>query len=214
MLKPDEETQVLEVRHSEERHEVQSISLCLASLLLILGLGYGLWQLMQEPAVLASSLSGSHLGADEGPIIASSPNRIEPEEGGSPAKIAAPGEPLSGIWTYTINPGEAPAKWSYAAQFVHLELGVQNGKLSGTYRSRYKIPDQTNQAELNFEFSGAAKGRRFDWVNRQGKGEIYLSLQAGGVMNVSWKAHRNAGVGGLAAGSTSLVRRSDSFVRR
>ena len=214
MLKPDEETAVLEVRHSEIRHEVQSVSLCLASLLLILGLGYSFWQFIQEPAVLASSLAGSHLGADEGPIIASSPNHIEPEEGGSPTKIAAPGAQLSGVWTYTINPGEAPAKWSYAAQFVHLEVEVQKGKLSGTYRSRYKIPDQTNQAELNFQFSGPANGRRFDWVNREGKGEICLSLQADGVMSVSWKAHRAAGVGGLAAGSTSLVRRSDSVVRQ
>jgi hypothetical protein len=209
MLKSDEETPVLEVQH-----ELQSVSLCLASLLLILGLGYSLWQLMQEPAVLASSLSGSHLGADEGPIIASSPNRIEPEEGGHPATISALGEQLSGLWTYTISPGETPAKWSYAAQYVHLELAVQNGKLSGTYRSRYKIPDQTNQAELNFEFSGPAKGRRFDWVNREGKGEIYLSLQTEGVMNVSWKAHRDAGVGGLAAGSTSLIRGSVRDVRR
>ncbi len=209
MLKPDEESPGLELRH-----EVQSVSLCLASLLLILGLGYILWQFMQEPAVLASSLSGSHLGADEGPIIASSPNHIEPEEGGNPAKIAALGEQLSGLWTYTINPGEAPAKWSYAAQYVHLEVEVQNGKLSGTYRSRYKVPDETNQAELNFKFSGPAEGRRFDWVNREGKGEIYLSLQAGGVMNVSWKTHRDGGVGGLAAASTSLFRGSVKGIRR
>lgn len=185
--------------------------LWVTSLAVILALSYSLWTIAQEPSALANTLSGFQPSVEEGPIIASSPNHIAPAARVTGEKMPLSGEQLSGVWTYRIDPNEAPAKWSYATEYVHMKLEVKNGSLSGSYRSRYKVPNGTNRTtenhgEVHFEFRGPAGASTFDWVNREAKGQIHLNLQAGGTMDVSWKTTCTGTIGGLAAGSTRLNR--------
>ena len=60
--------------------EIHPAWLWLASFVVTFGLGYCLWHLMPEPGLLADSLLGAQASIEEGPVILSSPNHMEPPE--------------------------------------------------------------------------------------------------------------------------------------
>ncbi len=70
----------LEPEPEPVRSEINPAWLWLSSLVVTVGLGYCLWQMMPAQGLLADSLFGSQVIAEDGPVILSSPNHMEPIE--------------------------------------------------------------------------------------------------------------------------------------
>jgi len=70
----------LEPEPEPVRSEINPAWLWLSSLVVTVSFGYCLWQMMPAPGSLADSLFGSQVIAEDGPVILSSPNHMEPIE--------------------------------------------------------------------------------------------------------------------------------------
>lgn len=156
-----------------------------------------------------------HAVTEVGPLILSSPSRISNLERVASIKpvlvIASARIPakIAGRWVYSSDPLDKPAKWTYSAEYVELQLQEIGGELLRTYRSRYKIPDKPMHPELVFRFGGLAKKREFEWSAGKLRGQIHLKLQQDNVMEASWKIIDEGSVAGLAAGSAIFSRRME-----
>lgn len=192
--------------------------LWLACIVLVLGLGYCLWQMVPEPAVLARSTAELPSMDEQGPLLLSSPNRVDP--------VANPGHEskplqrrLEGVWRYAMNTSAKPARWAYSADFVELKIEERKGELFGAYRSRYQIPDAAKHRELSFRFHGPSilgpsTENQFIWAVGNLKGRIEIRLETDEVLKVSWRIEDEGTLSGLKAGSATLTRRQNSATVR
>ncbi len=214
MLHPDLHEAALKSSDTPAEEVASQGWLWLVCIVLIFGIGYCLWRMAPEPAVLAQSLAQSPGLDDQGPLLMSSPNRVDPV--GNLRQESKPlQQHLEGVWLYAMNTSTKPAKWAHAVANVELKIEEHNGEIVGAYESSYQIPDQASPQELSFRFRGPSGRNEFGWALGEVKGRIQLRPESDEVMKVSWRIENDRNLGGLEAGSVTLVRKKNSpAVRR
>jgi hypothetical protein len=119
-------------------------------------------------------------------------------------------ETWAGNWVYAPQPEDAADAGPSAPSHSELLLVEEHGKLTGTYRARYRIGDQALPAEVEFRAEGAApsgNSAKLVWASAGGaKGEVELALRSSDVMKVTWWTTALGPRAGLTSGTATLVR--------
>jgi curved DNA-binding protein CbpA len=135
-----------------------------------------------------------------------------------PASLAAPTAPvdskttpetstLAGKWVFTPDPMDLQDPNSFPAEYVELSILVSDGRLRGSYRSRYKLSNRALSPYANFTFDGPASGTSFVWRgDADAKGQITLQLQSRDTLQVSWFATKMGAELSLGSGRATVYR--------
>ena len=95
----------------------------------------------------------------------------------------------------------------FPAEYVELTILVAEGRLRGSYRSRYKLSDHTLSPYANFTFNGPANGTSFVWQgDADAMGQVTLRLQSRDTMQVNWFATKMGSQLSLGSGSATVYR--------
>ena len=98
----------------------------------------------------------------------------------------------------------------YPATYVEFLLEEDNGSLVGSYRAKYRIPDQAISSEVQFHVQGKApngKSCKLNWTSDDGaQGEAELTLRASNQMNVTWWTTVFGRHAALSSGMAVLIR--------
>ena len=114
---------------------------------------------------------------------------------------------LVGRWVYTPDPSDSMDPKLFPAEYVEISIVLVEGRLRGSYRSHYKVPDRNLSPDANFTFSGPVNEGLFAWRNDSGsKGEITLHLQSRDTLKAKWVATEMGPGLSLGAGNAVLYR--------
>jgi hypothetical protein len=132
----------------------------------------------------------------------------EPSHAVAASRTAVPS--FAGNWLYVPTSGDPPAPGSYPATYVELLLTEEHGELSGSYRAKYRIPDQAVSPEVLFRVQGkssSGESAKLGWTSSDGaKGEVELKLHGPRVMSVTWWTTEFGRHASLASGTAKLLR--------
>jgi hypothetical protein len=138
------------------------------------------------------------------PVLAS----VEPSNALAVSRPATPS--FAGNWLYVPSRGETPSPQVYPATYAEFLLTEQHGELSGSYRARYKIPDQAVSPEVSFKVQGnspAGESATLGWISADGaKGEVELALHGPDVLSVTWWTTEFGRHPSLVSGTAKLLR--------
>jgi hypothetical protein len=138
------------------------------------------------------------------PVLAN----VEPANASAVSRPAAPS--FAGNWLYVPSRGDAPAPLAYPATYAEFLLTEKHGELSGSYRARYKIPDQAVSPEVSFKVQGnspAGESAKLGWTSADGaRGEVELSLHGPDVLSVTWWTTEFGRHPSLVSGTAKLLR--------
>jgi curved DNA-binding protein CbpA len=99
---------------------------------------------------------------------------------------------------------------SYRAFYIELSLVEENGRLTGNYRARYRIPDKAISPEVALHMegeAGAGKSGRLTWASEEGaKGVAELTLKSGDTLYMTWWTTAFGRRAALASGTAKLTR--------
>ncbi|HLK20513.1 MAG TPA: DnaJ domain-containing protein [Bryobacteraceae bacterium] len=143
----------------------------------------------------------------DAPLVSAKPQ--PPAFSPGPVVVRPPGEAtsLAGKWVFTPDPMDRPDPKSFPAEYVELTILISDGRLRGSYRSRYKLPDHSLSPHVNFSFEGAANAVTFDWRGDGGaRGQITLRLQSDDTLSVNWFASKMGSELSLGSGSATVYR--------
>ena len=114
---------------------------------------------------------------------------------------------LAGKWVFTPDPMDLQDPNSFPAEYVELSILVSDGRLRGSYRSRYKLSNRALSPYANFTFDGPASGTSFVWRgDADAKGQITLQLQSRDTLQVSWFATKMGSELSLGSGRATVYR--------
>jgi hypothetical protein len=117
---------------------------------------------------------------------------------------------FAGNWFYAPEPATKSDPNLYPATYVEFILAEENGSLAGSYRAKYKIPDQAISPEVQFRVQGKSpNGRtcRLTWTSDDGaRGEAELKLRSSNQMNVTWWTTVFGSRAALSSGMAELIR--------
>jgi hypothetical protein len=119
-------------------------------------------------------------------------------------------ETWAGSWFYVLQPEDAPDAGPNAPSYIELRLVEEHGKLTGTCRARYRIPNQALPADVGFRAEGKTPGgnsAELVWASDDGaKGEVELTLRSPDLMKVTWRTTASGPRAALTSGTATLVR--------
>jgi hypothetical protein len=154
------------------------------------------------PAPLPAPLPSPPAAAP--PVLAN----VEPPVAPPVSRPAAPS--FAGNWLYVPSRGDTPGPQVYPATYAEFLLTEQHGELSGSYRARYKIPDQAVSPEVSFKVQGnspAGESAKLGWTSADGaKGEVELALHGPDVLSVTWWTTEFGRHPSLVSGTAKLLR--------
>jgi len=137
------------------------------------------------------------------------PGGPEPSSARAPARSAPPS--FAGEWLCVPESGDPSAPGVYPATYVEFLLREEHGELSGSYRARYRIPDQAVSPEVLFRAQGKSpdgESARLGWTSADGsRGEVEMRLHGPNAMSVTWWTTEFGRGVSLASGSARLLRR-------
>jgi hypothetical protein len=117
---------------------------------------------------------------------------------------------FAGNWFYAPEPATKQDANLYPATYVEFELAEENGSLAGSYRAKYKIPDQAISPDVRFRVQGKSpngKTCRLAWTSDDGaRGEAELKLRSSNRMNVTWWTTVFGSRAALSSGMAELIR--------
>ena len=153
----------------------------------------------EPPHPSSFSLSASAMPAPREPVSTAA--------GPAASKAAPEATPLAGKWVFTPDPMDRQDPKSFPAEYVELTILAADGRLRGSYRSRYKLPDHSLSPYGNFTFEGASSATSFDWRGDGGaRGQVTLRLQSHDTLQVSWFATKMGSELSLGSGSATVFR--------
>ncbi len=97
----------------------------------------------------------------------------------------------------------------YEPEYIELAITEAEGRLRGTYRSSFRVPDRTTAPDIGFEFEGAAEGEapELAWAGRNGmQGQVRLKPLDATSMEVTWWVTKFGTHKHLASGTAVLIR--------
>jgi hypothetical protein len=157
----------------------------------------------------SSSASASAPSAPPSPAVPPAPGGPEPSSARAPARSAPPS--FAGEWLCVPESGDPSAPGVYPATYVEFLLREEHGELSGSYRARYRIPDQAVSPEVLFRAQGKSpdgESARLGWTSADGsRGEVEMRLHGPNAMSVTWWTTEFGRGVSLASGSARLLRR-------
>jgi hypothetical protein len=147
------------------------------------------------------------------PIAATGPPRVAPETAKvePPRSISATHEvSFAGNWFYAPETAAKADPNLYPATYVEFILAEENGSLVGSYRAKYRIPDQAISPEVQFRVQGKSpngKSCKLTWTSDDGaQGEAELTLRSSNQMNVTWWTTVFGRRAALSSGTAALIR--------
>ena len=136
-----------------------------------------------------------------------SPQPVSPAASPVAPKVAQEASPLAGKWVFSPDPMDRQDPKSFPAEYVELTIFAADGRLRGSYRSRYKLPDHSLSPYANFTFEGASTATSFDWRGDGGaRGQVTVHLQTPEKLQVSWFATKMGSELSLGSGSATVFR--------
>ena len=126
----------------------------------------------------------------------------------SPVKPGAPGVAIAGRWLYSPDRNR-PNTRLYAPQFIELVSKLDGNFISGSFRSRYYVQNQSFSPDVDFEFRGPLTnaGSSAYWVSSDGsRGTVNMRLLPSGSLQVDWVRTRAGTERKLAFGKAVLSR--------
>ncbi len=123
------------------------------------------------------------------------------------------GSPFTGSWLYAPQSKQQSVPGRYRAVYIECLLREEAGEIVGTYRAKYKIPDQAISPEVAFRVRGApptGNSGRVVWTASDGaSGMLELTLHSPGAMGVVWWTTTAGRRPTLSSGEAVLIRQID-----
>ncbi|MGO9230385.1 MAG: J domain-containing protein [Bryobacteraceae bacterium] len=117
---------------------------------------------------------------------------------------------FAGNWFYAPETAGKMDPNLYPATSVEFILEEENGTLVGSYRAKYRVPDQAISPEVQFRVQGKSpngKSCKLAWASEDGaQGEAELTLRSSNQMNVTWWTTVFGRHAALSSGMAVLVR--------
>ncbi len=118
-----------------------------------------------------------------------------------------------GTWAY-VRPRNSGDKVGdlYTPEFIEATIRQNGDRLTGQYRSRYRVLDRAISPDVYFQFDGpvGASTVVVPWTGRGGaKGELTMHLTDKNLLQIDWEASELGTVQGLVSGSATLARRAE-----
>jgi hypothetical protein len=146
-------------------------------------------------------------------IAAAEPPRAAPEAArmGPSSSVSSANEvSFAGNWFYAPEIASKADPNLYPATYVEFLLAEENGSLVGSYRAKYRVPDQAISPEVQFRVQGkspSGKSCKLTWTSDDGaQGEAELTLRSSNQMNVTWWTTVFGRRAALSSGMAVLIR--------
>jgi curved DNA-binding protein CbpA len=167
-----------------------------------------------QPATPQQSAPAAHFSASlPPPEPVPEPVSGLPETRGASPIARPPGSPFAGSWLYTPQSTERAIPGRYRALYIECLLREEAGEIVGTYRAKYKVPDQAISPEVAFRVRGATPAGtsgRVVWTASDGaRGMIELTLRSPGSLDVVWWTTVAGRRPALSSGEAVLIRQMD-----
>jgi hypothetical protein len=120
--------------------------------------------------------------------------------------IAQQDEGYKGLWLFV--PGSSPGpKPRYEPVFAEMTVREERSTLHGSYRARYRVPDQPISSEVSFQFVGDERDGKIHWQSADGaSGKGVLIFLQEDLLEADWWSTVSGSRTKLTSGSAVLIR--------